>query len=99
MTRKYLRPDSALQCFWGSRHSTGLVLLGAIAAYFLLSEHRAHVLGAVPLLLLVLACPLIHAFMHRGHARYRSQQDDPHDALPRSRWPANATPPQSGGPP
>ncbi|MEO8124579.1 MAG: DUF2933 domain-containing protein [Burkholderiales bacterium] len=56
-------------------------------------------LGAVPLLLLVLACPLIHASMHRGHAGYRSQQDVSHDALPRSRWPANETPPQSGGPP
>jgi hypothetical protein len=44
------------------------VLLGffAIAAFFLLSEHRAHALGALPFLLL-LACPLMHIFMHRGH--------------------------------
>ncbi|MBI3772760.1 MAG: DUF2933 domain-containing protein [Gammaproteobacteria bacterium] len=38
----------------------------AIAAFFLLSEHRAHALGALPFLLL-LACPLMHIFMHRGH--------------------------------
>ncbi|ANT53854.1 hypothetical protein A6B35_08605 [Mesorhizobium amorphae CCNWGS0123] len=37
-----------------------------IAAFFLLTEHRAHTLGALPLLLL-LACPLLHIFMHRGH--------------------------------
>jgi hypothetical protein len=38
-----------------------LVLLGflAIAAFFLFTEHRAHVLGALPWLLLA-ACPLMH---------------------------------------
>lgn len=38
----------------------------AIAGYFLLSEHRAHVVPYLPFLLL-LACPLMHLFMHRGH--------------------------------
>ena len=38
----------------------------AIAAIFLISEHRAHVLGALPFVLL-LACPLLHMFMHGGH--------------------------------
>ncbi|MDX1251535.1 MAG: DUF2933 domain-containing protein [Gammaproteobacteria bacterium] len=44
------------------------VLIGflAIAAFFLFSEHRAHALGVLPFLLL-LACPLLHIFMHRGH--------------------------------
>lgn len=37
----------------------------AIAALFLLSEHRVHVLGWLPWLIL-LACPLLHFFMHRG---------------------------------
>ena len=32
----------------------------------LLSEQRAHFLGALPWLLL-LACTLMHVFMHRGH--------------------------------
>lgn len=52
--------------FWRSRYGIGLLVLGAIAAYFLLTEHRAHVLGALPLLIL-LACPLMHVFMHHGH--------------------------------
>ncbi len=45
----------------------------AIAAYFLITEHRAHLteyLGYWPLLL-VLACPLLHMFMHGGHGGAR----------------------------
>ncbi|OIQ98652.1 hypothetical protein GALL_193100 [mine drainage metagenome] len=38
----------------------------AIAAFYLFTEHRAHLLGALPFLLL-LACPLMHVFMHHGH--------------------------------
>ena len=54
--------------------SPWLVLLGfmAIAAFFLLTEHRAHVFGVVPYLLF-LACPLMH-FMHRGHGRHDSHR-------------------------
>jgi hypothetical protein len=49
------------------RSRSGLVLLAflAIAAFFVLTEHRAHVLGALPYLLL-LACPLLH-LLHGGH--------------------------------
>lgn len=52
--------------FWRSRG--GLVAIGflLIAAFLLFSEHRAHVLGYLPFLLL-LACPLMHLFMHHGH--------------------------------
>lgn len=52
--------------FWRSRYAIGLVVIGGIAVYFLLTEHLAHVVGALPYLLL-LACPLMHVFMHRGH--------------------------------
>ena len=55
--------------FWNSRYAIGLLVLGAIAAYLLLSEHRTHFIGALPLLLL-LACPLMHVFMHRGHGAH-----------------------------
>ena len=52
--------------FWTSK--TGLVTIAflLIAAFFLLSEHRAHFFGFLPVLLL-LACPLLHMFMHGGH--------------------------------
>ena len=46
----------------------GLVLLGflVIAGALLFTEHRAHVLGALIWLPLLL-CPLMHIFMHGGH--------------------------------
>lgn len=52
--------------FWGSRYAIGLIVIGAVAGYFLLTEHLAHVVGALPFLLL-LSCPLMHVFMHHGH--------------------------------
>lgn len=39
--------------FWSSRYAIGLVVMGAVAAYFLLTEHLAHVVGALPFLLLL----------------------------------------------
>jgi hypothetical protein len=44
----------------------GLGVFLAIALFFLWEEHRAHLLGALPWVLL-LSCPLMHRFMHRGH--------------------------------
>ncbi len=41
-----------------------------IAAFFLATEHRAHLSGwlsSYGIWLLVLACPLMHLFMHGGH--------------------------------
>ncbi len=45
-----------------------------IAGFFLFEEHRAHVLGALPYLLL-LACPLMHLFMHHDHGRHAHGRD------------------------
>jgi hypothetical protein len=59
-------PDVAPKSFWRSRYAIGFVVFAAVAAYFLLSEHRAHFLGALPWLL-ILACPLMLVFMHGGH--------------------------------
>ena len=49
----------------------------AAAALVLLFEHRVHVLGVLPWLL-VLACPLMHLFghgTHGAHARHPRQRD------------------------
>lgn len=61
--------ESNAPAFWRSRYGIGLLVFGAVAAYFLLSEHRVHLFGALPFLLL-LACPLVHMFMHRGHGSH-----------------------------
>lgn len=54
----------------GSRRSLVLIAFLAIIAFFLFSEHRAHLFGILPYLLL-LACPFMHFFMHRGHGKTR----------------------------
>ena len=43
-----------------------LAVFVAVAAFYLWTEHRAHLMGALPYVL-ILACPLSHFFMHRGH--------------------------------
>jgi hypothetical protein len=66
MTDPHSPPQMEAPGFWRSRYAVGLLVMGAIATYFLAGEHRAHFIGALPLLLL-LACPLMHVFMHNGH--------------------------------
>lgn len=48
--------------------------MAAVAGWFLWEEHRAHLLGLLPFALL-LACPLMHVFMHHGHHRHRDERD------------------------
>ena len=59
--------------FW--RSPAGLTLFVALsaAAFYLLTEHTAHVFGVLPYLFL-LACPLMHVFMHHGHQHGQSQE-------------------------
>lgn len=44
----------------------------AVAAFFLWTEHRAHLLGVLPYALLLL-CPVFHLLMHRGHGHEQHQ--------------------------
>ena len=74
--------------FWRSRYAIGLLVFGAIATYFLLSEHRAHFLGALPFLFL-LACPLMHVFMHGGHGGHGGGHADHEGSEQGSKTPAS----------
>ncbi|CAX23054.1 protein of unknown function [Methylorubrum extorquens DM4] len=58
----------------GSGRTRQLVLVAflLIGAFYLLTEHRAHAFGVLPWLLL-LACPLLHLFMHGGHGHGREE--------------------------
>ena len=61
--------DGARGGFFASRASIVFFAFLAIGGFFLVTEHRAHLipyLGYWPLLL-ILACPLLHIFMHGGH--------------------------------
>jgi Protein of unknown function (DUF2933) len=63
-----------------ARHAWLVVLAGflVIAGALLFTEHRAHVLGIL-IYLPLLACPLMHLFMHGGHGGHgghsHSRQD------------------------
>ncbi|MBI3479698.1 MAG: DUF2933 domain-containing protein [Nitrosomonadales bacterium] len=46
----------------------------AVAGFFLFEEHRAHVLGILPYLFL-LACPLMHLFMHGRHEHHHDSSE------------------------
>ena len=46
----------------------------AIAAFFLFTEHRAHLFGILPFLLLA-ACPLMHLFHHGGHGSHDGERE------------------------
>nr|WP_246109220.1 DUF2933 domain-containing protein [Vulcaniibacterium gelatinicum] len=55
-----------------------LALLG-IAAFYLIAEHRAHLLGGLdwlPLLLLAM-CPLLHVFGHGRHGGHGGHRPPP----------------------
>ncbi|EMO5699413.1 DUF2933 domain-containing protein [Klebsiella aerogenes] len=61
--------------FWRSRTGIGFIVMGAVAGYFLVTEHWAHVVGFLPYLLL-LACPLMHIFMHGGHGGHGGRDEN-----------------------
>jgi hypothetical protein len=69
-------PD--LPSFWRSPAGLTLLVAVAVGGFYLVTEHTAHLLGVLPYLL-VLACPLMHVFMHRGHGHggHRHQQGQP----------------------
>lgn len=63
------RPGATQGSFFGSRGFFVLLAFLAMALVLLFSEHRAHFLGVLPFLF-ILACPLLHMFMHGGHGSH-----------------------------
>jgi hypothetical protein len=49
-------------------NKVALTLFIVVLGFFLWTEHQAHLFGALPYLILLL-CPLIHIFMHKGHGK------------------------------
>lgn len=62
----------------------GFWLLLAIAAYYLITEHRAHLAWGLPYLplLLLAACLLIHLFAHGGHGGHSPDRSPGAGAAP-----------------
>lgn len=63
------------QSFWRSGPGFAAMGLIGVASYFLWIEHRQHVVEFLPYML-ILACPLMHVFMHRGHTHHHSRDGD-----------------------
>jgi hypothetical protein len=65
----------------GKAHLWVFLGFALIAAYFLFTEHRAHMIQFLPFLL-VLACPLLHLFHGHGHGgdgdEQQKRKDEPH---------------------
>ncbi len=61
-----INDSSPRRPFWSSWSGVCAILLGAALLFFLITEHTAHFFGALPFGILLL-CPLLHIFMHRGH--------------------------------
>lgn len=78
------RPRQDLPSFWRSPAGLALGVVVAVGGFYLVTEHTAHFFGALPYLLL-LACPVMHVFMHRGQGHHgqgrgqpRSSDDEQH---------------------
>jgi hypothetical protein len=54
----------------------GLLVFLTIAGFFLWEEHEAHILGYLPLILLLGMCLGMHFFMHGGHGGGHGSHDD-----------------------
>ncbi|MEH6499819.1 MAG: DUF2933 domain-containing protein [Pseudoalteromonas distincta] len=57
--------------YWTSLHGVATLALIGAALYFIFVEHGAHVLPYLPFLIILL-CPLMHIFMHKGHSQHDS---------------------------
>jgi len=70
-----------------SRTNIALVVFLVIATFFLIAEHRAHLSAWFPYwpYLLVLACPLMHLFMHGGHGHGGHQSSEASNESTRER--------------
>lgn len=90
MKYDHLQHESERKDYWGLRYTLGVVAMLGILAFFLLTEHRAHLYSALTYLLL-LAFPLMHLFMHGGHGGHgghnNSDEDSSHHSRHRSASP------------
>lgn len=58
--------ESDLTNWLFSRTGTATAVAVVVLGFLVYTGHTAHLLGALPYLL-ILACPLMHVFMHGGH--------------------------------
>jgi hypothetical protein len=62
---------------WSTYSRTVFIAFATITLALIAYEHRVHVLGILPWLL-ILACPLMHLFMHHGHGGHSGHSGHDH---------------------
>ena len=60
---------------WNSTTGTVLMCFLAVAAFYLATEHTAHLLGTLPYLIFLI-CPIMHFFMHGKHGGHGGGNQD-----------------------
>jgi quinol-cytochrome oxidoreductase complex cytochrome b subunit len=60
--------------WWKSSSKIALYVFLGIIAFFLITEHLAHLIPLLPWAFLLL-CPLMHLFMHGGHGGHGGGDD------------------------
>lgn len=65
----------------GLLRGLAIAAVGAGLAYLFFGEHRVHLLGYLPFLIL-LACPLLHMTMHGGHGGHGNRNAPPRTETP-----------------
>lgn len=65
--RKIATPKSVRNGRWWFEKIAFLTFF-LVGGYYLVTEHRAHLFGFLPYAILLI-CPIMHLFMHKGHHR------------------------------
>ncbi len=60
------------------RYGVGLLFFLAVGGFFLWQEHSVHIMGYLPLILILGSCIGMHFFMHggKGHGHGNSVKDE-----------------------
>lgn len=61
--------------FWATLPGGAVLILIAFIGYSLLKNHSMHLVQWLPFLIILL-CPLMHFFMHRGHEHSNHNSSD-----------------------
>jgi Protein of unknown function (DUF2933) len=67
--------DPQQRTWWKTPYGIALLVFLCVAAFFLTTEHWAHVIPYLPFLLFLL-CPLMHFFMHGNHEKSHHHDED-----------------------
>ena len=90
-------PNPSRQDVISRRMKQAFVLFAIIGSFFIVAEHRAHLIPYLPWLLLA-ACPLMHVFMHHGHGghQHHGSGDEPGRQRNAAQASGYSAPPSSG---